>query len=384
VVAAFQIGKVPPALPLFRTELGFTLFLAGCVLSAFNIVGAVTSSAAGAISDWLGHRRLILLGLSCQALGSFMGAFAQNGTFLFFTRFLEGLGYIVVAVSAPALIIRVTGRGELRMAFGVWSSFMPTGTALMMIAAPHLINSFGWRGMWLINAGLLLAFAIWLGSATRDLGNLKRQNGKQLKRLPEDIWRAVKTPGLRLLTLCFASYAFQFLAVIGFLPTLLIEEQSMTPVAASLLSAIVVNAPSNLLGGWLLQRGVKRWKLIALTNAVMGLCYFGIYNSGLPLYVRYCLCLTFCGIGGFIPSAAIHGAAVFSPSRELISTSNGLLMQGAQLGLLAGPPLLAAAVSHTGNWSVAPWVLVIPATAGILLSIALRNLARRDIRSDTA
>ena len=56
MVAAFQIGKVPPVLPLLRTDLGLTLLLAGWVLSAFNILGAFLAPVAGAISDWLGHR----------------------------------------------------------------------------------------------------------------------------------------------------------------------------------------------------------------------------------------------------------------------------------------------------------------------------------------
>ena len=376
VVVAFQVGKAPPVLALLRTELGLTLFLAGWVLSAFNVVGALISSGAGAISDWLGHRRLILLGLVCLTFGSFTGAFSQTANVLLATRLFEGLGYILTIVAAPALIMRVTSPENLRLAFGVWGSFMPAGSALMMVAAPFLVHISGWRGLWLINGGLLLAFTIWLALGTGDLGGPKRKGPYPFGRLVKDIWLTMKTPGPCILALCFAAYAFQWLVVIGFLPTLLVEQHTISQTVAAALAAAVVaiNVPGNLLGGWLLQRGIKRWGLLALASTVMGLCCFGIYHSSLPLSIRYIFCLAFSGIGGMLPAAALHGAAVLAPTRELVATSNGLLMQGAQLGLLTGPPLVAAAVSRAGAWHVAPWILVIPAVIGVCLSFALKRV----------
>jgi MFS family permease len=200
-----------------------------------------------------------------------------------------------------------------------------------------------------------------------------------LRRLVKDIWLTMRTPGPFLLALCFGAYAFQWLVVIGFLPTLLVEQYNLSQTVAAALGATVVaiNVPGNLLGGWLLQRGIKRWGLLALASTVMGLCSFGIYHSSLPLSTRFVFCLIFSGIGGMLPAAALHGAAVLAPTRELVATSNGLLMQGAQLGLLSGPPLVAAAVSQAGAWHVAPWILVIPAAIGVCLSIALKRVEKR-------
>jgi MFS family permease len=376
VVSAFQVGKVPPVLPLLRAELGLSLFIAGWVLSAINILGATISPTAGAISDWVGHRRMILFGLACEAVGSLTGAFSRTVSLLLASRFLEGLGYILIAVSVPALMLRLAAPGNVRVVFGVWASFMPTGAASMMIVAPFLARNFGWRGLWLINAGLLLAFALWLTWATRDISNRQNRGPIFLRRLLEDVWLTVKTPGPLLLALCFGTYTFQFLVVVGFLPTLLIEEQSMTQTAAGFLTAMVVtiNVAGTLLGGWLLKQGAKRWALLALTSTLTGLCCFGIYNSDLSPFVRYGLCLTFSCVGGILPSAALHGATVLAPTRELVGTSNGLLMQGAQLGLLTGPPLVAAVVARAGTWGIASWILVIPAALGVCLSFALKTV----------
>jgi MFS family permease len=375
VVAAFQIGKAPPALPLLRTDLGLTLFLAGWVLSAFNILGALAAPMVGAVSDWLGHRRSILLGLGIMAAGSFIGSFAKSPSLLLETRFLEGLGYVLIIVSAPGLIIKVVNRQNMRVAFGIWSTFMPSGGAMMMILAPFLMAGFGWRGMWRINAGIVLIFMIWVAWTTRNLtGN--SQDKFSSRKLLNDIWLTLKTPGPVLLALCFASYGFQFLTVMGFLPTLLFEKGGLDEGLASVLTAIAlaVCVPGNLLGGWLMQRGAKRWILIATASMTMGVCTFFIFSGGINTLFRYLAAVVFMGIGGILPATVIHGAIAHAPSPELVATSNGILMQGAQIGLLAGPPLVAAAVSYKNDWQIAAWVLAVIALIAVVLSFRLRSL----------
>ena len=189
----------------------------------------------------------------------------------------------------------------------------------------------------------------------------------------------MKTPGVLLLAFCFGAYGFQFVVVTGFLPTLLLEEQGVTQVRAAILSAIVVamNAPGNLIGGWLLQRGVKRWHLVAVANLVSGLCCLGIYRTGMPLPSTIFLCLVFSGVGGMFPAAALHGAAVNAPTPELVATSQGLLLQGAQVGLLTGPPIAATVVSRTGDWESASWVLMAAALLVVALSFVLGAVERR-------
>jgi predicted MFS family arabinose efflux permease len=77
--------------------------------------------------------------------------------------------------------------------------------------------------------------------------------------------RAVITsPAALLLAAVFAAYAAQFLAVFGFLPTLLSEQGGVSPGTASDLTACAVaaNIPGNVVGGALRARGVPRWILI--------------------------------------------------------------------------------------------------------------------------
>jgi fucose permease len=250
----------------------------------------------------------------------------------------------------------------------------------MMVLSPFLVALFGWRGLWQVNALVPLTFAILLALGTRGLESRVTRRRNLLKNLIKDIWLTVKAPGPLLFALCFAAYAFQFVVVIGFLPTLLFEEHGVTQTRAAILSAIVVavNAPGNLLGGWLLQKGIKRWHLVAVANLISGLCCLGIYKTGMPLPPMVLLCLVFSGVGGMFPAAALHGAAVTAPTPELVATSQGLLLQGAQLGLLTGPPIVATVVLRTGHWQSASWVLMAAALLVVALSFVLRAVERRE------
>jgi MFS family permease len=380
VVVSFQVGKAPPVLPAIRAELGMSLFLAGWILSTFNVIGLALGAFSGAIADAFGHRRLLICGLVFQAAGSLMGSFAPGAALLFATRILEGLGFIVIAAAGPALIARVTHPMDLRLALAVWSCWMPTGAALMMLLTPVVTSLWGWRGLWQVNAGLLALYALCMGRTTSDPGPAETAQGKpNLTRVWGDMRETLSSAGPLLLAFIFATYTLQWLAVMGFLPTMLIEDYGLASGSASLLTALMVavNIPGNLAGGWLLQRGAKRWKLMALGSLVMGVSSLGIYSSAIPFALRFGACLVFSCIGGILPASALSSAPLHAPAPHMVGTTNGLIMQGSQLGQTVGPPALALIVSGPIGWQAAPRLLVLTAVAGIGLSLALAVLEKR-------
>src|SRR6185312_5113119 len=180
VVAAFQIGKVPVALPVLRAELGLGLVGAGWVVSMFNVLGALVGALVGAAGDQIGHRRAVLAGLMLSGAASAIGAAAPDAAVLLATRFLEGLGFMATVTAAPALIARMARRADQRLAFGFWSGYMPAGSALMMLASPPLLAASGWRGLWLVNAALMLAAALLTAVVTRDLSRAETKTAHGL------------------------------------------------------------------------------------------------------------------------------------------------------------------------------------------------------------
>ena len=77
-VAAFQIGKTFASLTLIIDELGLSLVQAGLILSLFSLIAAVAGAGFGLLSDRVGHLRMALTGLLLSAVGSFLGALADD------------------------------------------------------------------------------------------------------------------------------------------------------------------------------------------------------------------------------------------------------------------------------------------------------------------
>ena len=168
VIAATQIGKVPPSMSLLGTEFAIGMVALGldCVNIQCDGCGPWTS-LFGALSDGFGHRRVLVLSLWTIAAGSLLGAFTDSYTLLFATRIIEGVGYLGVIVAAPSLIVEATNPKDFGLALGLWSSFLPFGFAMMMVTSPWLLEASGWQGLWLFNAAILAIFALIFTISTR-------------------------------------------------------------------------------------------------------------------------------------------------------------------------------------------------------------------------
>lgn len=384
VVCAFQIGKAPPALPAIRDDLGLDLVFGGWIIAIYAVVSASLGIVGGALSDAAGHRRSVLFGLVCISAGSLAGGFALDGTALLVARFVESIGYLPIVISVPALISRSSvNEGDRRLAVGGWGAFMPTGTASMMLIAPVLLGDadIGWRGLWIANGVIAGAYAVFLTFATRDLVIKKPAS---LRRSPlRDVRDLLRSPAPFLLGIFYGTYTGNYLAVFGFLPTMLIDELGVTRTVAAVMTAIAValNIIGNVLGGWLRKRNVSLLTIHIAGCLLIGTTAIGIFSGSLSGEMRYALAVlysTFCGI---IPGATLGSVAALAPRPDLAGTAMGWLVQGGAVGSLVLPPLVALAVSTGGGWQAAPWVVAGASVVGMVMAVAVAMLARRDERT---
>jgi cyanate permease len=371
VSMAMHVGKVPPAVSLVSADLDMGLVGSGWLLSLFALLGATTGAFVGRLVDRIGQKRTLLFGLCCTALGSVLGSLAPLWSLLLAARALEGIGFVSVVVAAPALIFRETRPGDHRLAFGLWSTWMPVGAAAMMALSPLLLSLFGWRSNWQVAGGMTLialVFAYVVVEPDRKL-DASRPRGR--------LRDVVKLPAAWILALGFCFYSMSFQTVFGFLPSYLTGEQHFDPALAARLTAfaILVNVVGNLSGGWLTHH-MARWQVIALASLAMGVCAWGIFAADLPLFARYGLCLLFSGLGGAIPAVIFIAAPSIAPSPAHVGTIGGMIVQGLSIGQLAGPPTLAFLVHQAGSWSVAPYFITLLAAICLALSLALRAQER--------
>ncbi len=381
ILVAFQIGKMPAALPQLSRELGLTPVEAGWAISLISAVTCVLGIAAGAISDLVGARRFIIGGIVVTAMASIAGGFADSGAMFLATRLIEGLGALTVFVAGPVIVLRAIDAKDQRVALSLWSAYMPAGTSLMVLISPALLAFHGWRGIWWFAAGLLLAFAIVFAVKTRAVADPPIQPDRRFARLRGDIGQVVCAPGPWLLALCFLTYTSNFLAVTSFLPTFLTEVEGYDLGWAAALTALVVagNVFGNVCGGWLLHKGAKRWALIAIASFVMGSTALLIYRPSTPEAIRVALGFAFTFVGGFLPASIIGGVPVHAPAPALIGTTNGLIMQCTNIGMLLTPPVFAAIAARHG-WSAAPLLTAAFSALGIGLALMIGRHEARQAR----
>jgi len=367
LVAGAYMTKVAPALPGLRGELELTLVQSGFIATTFNLMGMLVGMLAGVLCDRFGHKRLAVAGLLILFLGGALGAAAWNFASLLFARFLEGVGFIGFVVSAVALMNAAAGNSRDRAkALGLWSSYMPSGGTIALLAAPLLIGAWGWRGLWLVFAILALASALALARlvAPSSYGQVSSM------RL---VVESLKNPGNLAMALLFAFYVAQWTSIMVWLPTFLVDEHRMSAGAAALATAcyVLINAPGNLTGGWLLSRGVPRGTLIVAGALIAALCELGMLSAGLPPALRYALVLAFSFSAGMIPASIFSGLPLHAKTPAHIGTGNGIVMQASQIGQFLGPLALAWIATRFGGWSASLWGLLAFAAGAVACGVAI-------------
>jgi len=375
LVAGAYMTKVPPALPQLRAGLDLSLVEATFIVTTFNVLGMLVGMLAGMLGDRFGRKQMALAGLILMGAGGAMGAAVSDFTPLLVSRFIEGVGFIMFAVPAPALMSTMaTDARDRAKALGLWSAYMPTGGTIALLAAPLFIALSSWRALWLALAAACFAAALGMAKAVPAT---PRSQVSSLRLVTESLAQ----PGNIVMALLFACYVAQWTSIMVWLPTFMSEHGASTTAAAFATAMMVlVNAPGNLTGGWLLSRGVPRGALVIGASIIAALCELGMLSSGLPGELRFALVLAFSYCSGVIPASIFAGLPVHARSSQHISTGNGMVLQFSNIGQFFGPLVIAWIASRFGGWETTLGAMLAFAAGGALCGVllaAIENKMRR-------
>jgi MFS family permease len=372
LVAGAYMTKVPPALPQLRAALDLSLVQATFIVTTFNVLGMLVGIFAGMLGDRYGRKRFALAGLALMAAGGAYGAMVDSFAPLLVSRFIEGVGFILFAVPAPALMsaMSVDAR-ERSKALALWSAYMPTGGTLALLVAPVLIATASWRALWL---ALAAAAALAALAVMRAVPAMPAARVSSLRLLAESLAQR----GNIAMAVLFACYVAQWTSIMVWLPTFL-AEHGISTAAASVATAlmVLVNAPGNLAGGWLLSRGVPRGALVVAGSVIAALCEIGMLAPSLPGGVRYAAVLVFSACAGVMPASIFAGLPVHARSPQHIATGNGMVLQFSNLGQFFGPLAIAWIVSRYGGWEATLWAMLAFALGSALCGAALSVIEKR-------
>jgi MFS family permease len=302
------------------------------------LLGAFGGVFCGAIVDRLGHRVMLLGGLWLLALVSSAGALVHDASLLLVLRIAEGLGFLAVAVAAPPLIVAATAQRDRRVALGWWGCYVPFGMAVVLFAAPPLVNAGGWRALWLATAAGAALLALVLPLALRHAPAPHAERASFVAQ----IGAVLGTPLPLVLAVAFGAYAGEYLALIGFLPTMIVESGRTVALAAVAAGFVAIGSGlGNLLGG-VLTRVLPRWAIMSAGAIAMGIAAALAYDRALPILAREIAAVVATLVGGVIPASVMASVPIVSPSPRLIATTQGLAVQGSSAGQTVIPVVVAA------------------------------------------
>jgi MFS family permease len=393
VSAALHLGKLPPAVTALQASLHIGWVEAGFLLGLVQMAGMTLGLLVGLAADTIGLRRSMLIGLVTLTVASALGGMVGGARLpdaaavhaLFALRALEGLGFLLVVMPAPALIRATAPPDREKSALGWWGAYMPSGVALALLIGPFLIGIAGWPAWW-------WALATVSGAAALGVVALVPQDTSRALRLsaavPTAPWRArlrgtLRSTGPWLVAVSFAVYSAQWMAVIGFLPAIYAE--AGVPVAWGALltaGAAAMNIGGNVWGGRWLQRGESPARLLRWGYGAMALgavAAFAQSGSGaeavaLPPLLRYLAVCVFSLAGGMVPATLFVLAVRVAPGASTVATTVGLMQQASAFGQFAAPPLVAWLAHRAGGWQ---WTWVVTVACALTGMCLAGHLMRR-------
>lgn len=390
VCAALHVGKLPPAIPLLREMLGVSLVQAGFLLSLVQFAGMTLGLAVGLAADGWGLKRSMVLGQCLLALSSAMGGAARSAESLLAWRVVEGLGLLLATMPAPGLIRQLVPPARLSGVLGLWGAYMPGGAAAALLCGPPLMAALGWSVWWWLLSALSLGMAVWLSRVIPRQEQVTPSADLEPQSWRTRLRRTLTARGPWLVALAFAMYSGQWLAVVGFLPSVYAQSGMAAALGGALTAmAALVNITGNIAAGRLLQRGWQPPALLWIGFATMGLmaivAFANVPSEPLPPALRYAAVLLFSMVGGVIPGTLFSLAVSLAPTPRTVSTTVGWMHQCSSIGQFATPPAVAWMAAQLHGWHGTWYVTGSCAVLGALVTALIaRELGSRAVATGEA
>jgi EmrB/QacA subfamily drug resistance transporter len=149
------------AIPSAKADLGITDANQQWVITAYTLAFGSLLLIGGRIGDFMGRKKIFLIGLAGFAAVSALGGIAANQEQLFAARALQGVFAALLAPAALAIIsVTFTVPAERAKAFGVVGAISGGGAAIGLILGGALTQYFSWRWTLGVNVPIAVAAAL--------------------------------------------------------------------------------------------------------------------------------------------------------------------------------------------------------------------------------
>jgi DHA2 family methylenomycin A resistance protein-like MFS transporter len=167
-----DVTVVNVAVPAIGDDLGAGVAGLQWIIDAYAVTLAALLLAAGTVGDVIGHRPVVLAGLTAFGTASAVCAAAPSTGVLVAARVGQGLGAALLLPGTLAIISRAYPEpGEQARAIGVWAAVGSVALPAGPLLGGLLVDGAGWRWVFLVNVPIVLvAGLVSLRLLPRDRG----------------------------------------------------------------------------------------------------------------------------------------------------------------------------------------------------------------------
>ena len=369
---SYQMAR-SPVLPRFAESLGAAPELIGIIVAASTVTGVLFKLPAGALSDLIGRRRVMLLGAVFFALPPFIYPFVIDAGALLALRFVHGFA---TAIFAPVASAYVAGLGEAKRGarLGWFSSANDLGaTAGPLIGGLILYATASFMASYLL-VGVLGVLALGMALLLPETETTTTPAERSLAARTGEFWdglrNVITTPAVLTAAAVEATMYLGFGAFLGFLPlyarTVGLNDGAIAVVLAVQLTIALLAKP---LTGNLSDR-LGRKPVIVL----------GLFASAaaLPLIFRM---TSFAGLVAVVPLLGLGVAAVTPATNALIAdlvaarrlgTGMGVFGTIWDIGEAAGPILAGILIGQIDYQPAFDVISAIIAAVAVAFAVRIR------------
>jgi MFS family permease len=142
------------AFPAISADLGVTPRQIALVIVFYHVPIGILTVIGGLLGDRFGHRRVFAWGVWTSALAFPLCGLAPDYGWLLAARVVQGAGAGLVFGTAPALVTLGLVRARRGLGLGVLNFAAGTGLAGSPMIAGVLVDTFGWRSVFLFRVPL--------------------------------------------------------------------------------------------------------------------------------------------------------------------------------------------------------------------------------------
>jgi DHA2 family multidrug resistance protein len=140
------------ALPKIINDFGITVSSAGWIATAYILANAVFVPIWGKLGDTIGRKKVYIWGFGIFIVGSVLAGLSWNLSSMIVFRIIQAIAGSADYPTAMAIIAVTFKEGKERaQALGIWSSSFAAAVVFGPLLGGPLIDSFGWRSVFLIN-----------------------------------------------------------------------------------------------------------------------------------------------------------------------------------------------------------------------------------------